>query len=575
MPIHVLPPTVAAKIAAGEVIERPSSVVKELVENALDAGATEVTVEIAEGGVRLIRVRDNGCGLEPEDVPLAFQRHATSKILQAEDLLSIATLGFRGEALPSIAAVADVTLLTRPRMALGGYFFHTQGEQVLAEGARGAPAGTVVTVRDLFGHYPARRQFLRSSSAEAAQCTTVVSHYVLARPSVRFTLTVDGKRTLHSPGSGDSRDAAAAVLGSGISRDLLEIAPAEGQETPDESAYNPVQVAGLVSPPGVTRATRGYISIFVNGRWVQNRSIAFAVEEAYQGVLMTGRHPVAIVHLAIPRDLVDVNVHPRKLEVRFRREQEVFTAVQRAVRRALTGAHPLAMQSYAQAATAPENSAVLIHQPSLDPSFLGGSSELPSPSGQALPGPRVPVLRVMGQLSSTYIIAEGPTGMYLVDQHAAHERVVFEQTTDRLERQGLEQQLLLEPKVIEMAAGEVEILLSEEPELGWYGFHFEAFGAQQLLVRALPAGMRERDLRQVLEELVAPLQTRERLPERLATTIACHSAVRAGDALTLEAMRHLLQALEQCRAPNTCPHGRPTMMHLSAAQLERAFGRRG
>lgn len=578
MPIHILPPAVAAKIAAGEVIERPSSVVKELVENALDAGPTQVSVEIEGGGSRLIRVRDNGSGIAAEEVPLAFQRHATSKIARAEDLLLVTTLGFRGEALPSIAAVAEITLLTRPASSLDGYFLHLREGRAVAQGPRGSPAGTQVTVRELFGGFPARRKFLRSPATEAAHCLTTVSHYALARPDVRFSVLLDGRRVLQTPGSGDLREAAAAVLSAGVAEALLEIGPSPPDQHPGNRRGD-ITVAGLVSPPGVTRASRGSISLFVNGRWVQHRGLTFAVEEAYQGSLMTGRHPVAVVRVSLPSEEVDVNVHPRKLEVRFLQEGDIFTAVQRAVRRTLT---TTSIASMAPPATArPSHRDGTVTEAPLLPGALITLNSLPSsPAPGPAMGPpqssrRIPLLRVLGQLNSTYIIAEGPDGMYLVDQHAAHERVLFEQVLRRLEQQGWEQQGLMDPQAVEVAADELPLLLAHRELLGSYGFALEPFGGRQVLVRALPVGVQVKEMRQILGEIAAGLRSPEGRRDRLATSIACHSAVRAGNALSLEEMQALLRGLEECLAPQTCPHGRPTMVHLSASQLEREFGRRG
>ena len=585
MPIHVLSPAVSAKIAAGEVIERPGSAVKELVENALDADARNVAIEILGGGSRLIRVRDDGCGLTPQDASLAFHRHATSKLAQAEDLLHIATLGFRGEALPSIAAVAEVTLLTRPAQAVAGHFLRFRSNRLAEEASRGAPAGTVVMVRDLFSAYPARRKFLRSSATEASHCATVVSHYALARPDVRFSLISDGKRVCLTTGSGSAREAAAAVLGVAIAEALLEIAgpeAAQGEPTGEEGT---LQVSGLVSPPGVTRAGRGAISLFVNGRWIQNRALTFAVQEAYQGSLMVGRHPVAVVYLRLPPEEVDVNVHPRKLEVRFHREGEVFAGVQRAIRRTLLSSAPEAgfhssiagpsIAGHRRSAT-PASGQLVAFQRELAPAIppSAGAEDLASKESSS-PGRRMPLLRVLGQVNNTYIIAEGPDGMYLVDQHAAHERVVFEGVVQRLELQRWEQQGLLDPKLVEVAAEEVPLLLGGQELLERYGFNVEPFGERQVIVRALPSGVREDELHQVLAEVLAGLRVGEGPQERLAACIACHSAIRAGDTLTFEEMRTLIRDLEECHAPQTCPHGRPTMMHLSVAQLEREFGRRG
>lgn len=573
MPVRVLPHAISAKIAAGEVIERPASVVKELLENALDAAATHVVVEVQAGGTRLIRVRDDGCGLPAEEVALAFQRHATSKIAETDDLLRLTSLGFRGEALPSVAAVAEVTFLTRPAQAVAGYAVHYEGGRLAKEGARGAAPGTVVTVRDLFADFPARRKFLRSPATEASHCATVVSQYALARPSVAFTLLVDGKRTLVTPGDGDLRTAVAAVLGSAIGEALLNVAEPDG-------AAQALSVTGLVSPPGITRASRGGISIFVNERWVQHRALAFAVEEAYQNALMVGRHPIAVLRLAVPAEEVDVNVHPRKMELRFRYEGEVFAAVQAAVRRTLTSA---SLDAHVQVGGANPRSGAVAARPWVGPETarhaalfqLPAAEQAPLPAGASeAMGRRLPLLRVMGQVGATYIIAEGPDGVYLIDQHAAHERVLFERIQDRLAQQPWEQQGLLEPRLLELAADEAPLIAQAQDLLEAHGFSIEEFGGRQLLLRSIPAGVREDALDQLLAEVLAGLRATDP-QDALATTMACHSAVRAGDPLSGDAMRALVQDMERCRAPQTCPHGRPTTMHLSATQLEREFGRRG
>lgn len=587
MPILILPPTVADKIAAGEVIDRPASVVKELVENALDAGAKEIVVTIEGGGAQLIRVQDNGCGITPDEAGLAFERHATSKILEADDLLRIQTLGFRGEALPSIAAVAEVELLTRTPEGLAGARLVCRKGKVARQEPAGAPLGTTLTVRDLFHDFPARRKFLRSNATEAAQCAAVVTQYALARPDVRFILSVDGRQSLHTSGSDDLRNAAADVLGASAAANLLEIVPNHSEEFLSARSLG-VVVSGLISRPGLTRSSRGAISLFVNGRAIQHRGLNYAVEQAYQGTLMVGRHPIAMLHISMPPEELDVNVHPRKLEVRFRQEQEMFAAVQRAVRRTLVASSPSVTTDDLPGAGA---RALQTVAPTLQSEFAMPPAP-PAPSAPAAPVAtettqteetstthaqrrKLPVLRVVGQVGNTYVITEAPDGMYLVDQHAAHERVLFERIQQRLTEQALERQGLLDPVVVDLHPQDALLLTDERHALERYGIEVEGFGDRQVLVRALPAGMRERDLSLFINDALAGLQSREGLRDRMAASIACHSAVRAGDVMTLEEMRTLLGALEESNAPQTCPHGRPTMMHLSAAQLEKQFGRRG
>lgn len=334
MPIRLLQPEVAAKIAAGEVVERPASVVKELLENSLDAGASQVSVEIRGGGADLIRVTDNGCGIPPDELRFVAQRHATSKIGDAHDLEAIATLGFRGEALHSIAAVSQVQLTTRTAADDAAHSLLLQWGSTVSQGVQAAPPGTSVTVRDLFGNVPARRKFLRSPSAEAARISDLVSRFALAFCEVRFLLTIDGHSVITSPGDSRPVNALAAVYGAEVASGMLEARYSE----PAAGGY---EVWGFITPPSVTRVNRTYTSFFVNRRWIQSRPLSYALEEAYRGFLQTGRHPIAAIHISLPPQDVDVNVHPTKREVRFQHEDRVFSAVQRAIRGALLAHSPV------------------------------------------------------------------------------------------------------------------------------------------------------------------------------------------------------------------------------------------
>lgn len=559
MPIRVLAPAVAARIAAGEVVERPASVVKELVENALDAGATRITVQVEGGGIALIRVTDDGCGIPAEELPLALARHATSKLGPDGDLSAITTLGFRGEALPSIAAAADLEIVTRVPSAPMGALLRTRDGRREPVRPAAAAVGTTVTVRGLFARQPARRKFLRSPAGEAAQIAQVVSHYVLAYPEVAFALTLDGRRAVVSPGSGDPREAAAAVYGARVAAALLEVHAAEAG----------VVVRGFVAPPDFARASRAHISLFVNRRWVQHRRLAYAVEAAYETLLMSGRHPLAVIDLSLDPAEVDVNVHPAKAEVRFRAEGEVFRVVQQAVRRTLVEASPVPT-AWPAAHVPAESESGTWREPE--------PGTLPRPvAPPAVPGRLVlPALRVVGQVAATYVVAEGPAGMYLIDQHAAHERVLYERI--RVRRGGpAVVQPLLEPVVFEPTPAQTAALAAYEAELAALGFALEPFGERAVLIRGVPAELAGRDaVRAVAEylEAVAADSSPSDRAERAMMTLACHAAVRAGKTLTLDEMRELVRLLEACESPQTCPHGRPTMVHVSAAALEREFGRR-
>jgi DNA mismatch repair protein MutL len=572
--IRILPPEVASRIAAGEVVERPSSIVKELVENALDAGARRISVEANEGGIALIRVVDDGCGIEPDELPLAFSRHATSKLQDDADLSAIRTLGFRGEALPSIAAVADVEAVSRqadsPRAARVRLSFGELREQ----GAAAAAAGTSFSVKQLFREQPARLKFLRTAGAEASQIGGVVSHYALAYPEVAFTLRLDGRETFATGGSGSRREAAAGVYGRDIASVMLEVSDeAEG-----------CHLEALFTPPHVSRANRGYITLFINRRWVRSRSLAFAVEEAYSGLLQTGRFPIAVVDLRLPPEEVDVNVHPAKAEVRLRNERAVFSLVQRPIRRALSGLAPVGSELPSGWPRPAQNGAdSSIFTPPSPPyaeaplqSQLMPQDALPKFEQAPLPA-SVPILRALGQAGTTYVIAEGPAGLYLIDQHAAHERILFERYLASLTGTDAVSQPLLAPVILELTPPQAALVTSLAPSLSEHGFEVEPFGPGGFLLRAAPADLRRDDPSRAFTELL-DLLTREDSPadprRRVASSLSCHAAIRAGQSLVMEEMRDLLLQLEACDTPQTCPHGRPTMLHLSADELARRFSRK-
>jgi len=577
VPIRVLPPEVASRIAAGEVVERPASIVKELVENALDAGATRVSVEADEGGISMVRVVDDGCGIEPEELALAFHRHATSKLPADGSLDAVVSLGFRGEALPSIAAVAEVEAVSRPhpspKAARVRYAYGLLQEQ----GAAAAPPGTGITVRGLFRQQPARLKFLRSAASEAAQIATVVSHYALAYPEVAFSLRIDGRETFATSGSASRREAAAGVYGRQVAAAMLVAAEeAEG-----------ARMEALFAPPSISRASRSYITIFINRRWVRSRSLAFAVEEAYSGMLQAGRFPIAVVDLRLPPAEVDVNVHPAKAEVRLRNERAVFALVQRPLRRALAGLSATGSDAGSgwprSASFGPAPAGKLRPAPGLIlhagpvQSSLRLERQEPDAGDQPRFHAALPILRPLGQAGTTYVIAEGPAGLYLIDQHAAHERVLFERFLAAQLTSSKPSQPLLEPVALELTPAQQSLVTSFAPALEEHGFVVEPFGPGGFLLRAAPAGLRRDDPARAFVELL-DLLTRDDSPSdprlRVAASLACHAAVRAGQTLAQEEMRDLIQQLEACEAPQTCPHGRPTTLHLSADELARRFARR-
>ncbi|OGN91585.1 MAG: hypothetical protein A2Z75_00250 [Chloroflexi bacterium RBG_13_50_10] len=546
MPIRILASEVVSKIAAGEVVDRPASVVKELVENALDGGATQIAVEAQGGGVSLIRLTDNGRGIPASDVELAFHRYATSKIDTLTDLEKISTLGFRGEALPSIAAVADVEILTKAESDTAGTYLYLKNSTVVKREKRSRPQGTTVTVHHLFRNFPARLKFLKSATTENGHIANLLSQYALAFPEVKFNLVLDGRLTLKTPGNGNLRDVVAEVYGLEVAKQMLDI----GATDQIPSAF------GLVSPPFLSRSSRGYLSFFVNRRWVRSSLLARAAEDAYHGLLMTGKHPIVILNVSLPSPELDVNVHPTKTEVKFRNSQIVYTAVQKSIQKVLVKVPPPKVKTGA-------------------PSFA------PAPSLWTVKGAgtvSLPILRVVGQLASNYVMAEGPEGLYLIDQHAAHERVLFEKILAQRSQQKIEIQGLLEPVSLELSPKQEEVLKKKGELLGEFGFTLEAFGARSYLLRAVPAIMKEGNLAEAVTELLDSLATEEepsKRDEKIAQSVACHSAVKAGHSLNPEEMRELIKQLEQTKQPRTCPHGRPTMIHLSSRQLEKEFGRTG
>jgi DNA mismatch repair protein MutL len=570
MTIKVLDNETINRIAAGEVVERPASVVKELVENALDAGATQISVDIKGGGIGLIRVTDNGSGIPAGEAALAFERHATSKINNPGDLQRIGSLGFRGEALPSIAAVARVEMLTCAGGESAGTYLCLDGGAVIQKKSQARAQGTTVTVHDLFRRVPARLKFLKSVSTEGSHVANVVSQYALAFPEVSFTLSSDGKQSLHTSGKGRLLDSIIDVYGVETAGKMLPVARQEESWSSGQGVSN-IQVTGMVGSPGLGRAGRGYLSFFVNRRWVTNRVLAYAVEEAYQGLLMTGRHPVAVLDIALPPEEVDVNIHPAKSEVKFRNESEVFKAVQKAVRQALVAQMPVPrIEEVAAPYAAP-------------PSYRQQLWTLPRPEERRVTKPEatlplaasLPVLRVVGQVMGCYIVAEGPDGLYLIDQHAAHERIRFDKVKQQRAQRSVEVQGLLEPATFEVTPRQAEILKSCLDNLAEFGFSLEPFGERTYLVRAVPVMVSGDNWAGMLRELLDTLsgETRSKWEERIVASIACHGAVRSGQALSDDEMRALVRQLEQTANPHTCPHGRPTIIRLSTAQLEKEFGR--
>ena len=574
MPIEILPEDVASAIAAGEVVERPVSVVKELVENSLDASASSIEIKVERGGSGLIEVSDDGVGIPRSEVPLAVARFATSKLRTAEDLFAIQSLGFRGEALSSIGAVSRLEMVTKTAGEAAGSRLIVDGGQAGEVQSVGAPRGTTLRVRDLFFNVPARRKFLKSENTERRRISALVTRYALAYPEVRFKLTQEGRETFLSSGKGDRREILAAIYDVEKARELIAI---------PENSRTPFQIRGFISPPSIHRGNRRELTFFVNGRWVQDASLSAAVVQAYHALLMVGRYPMAVLFLDLPPDMVDVNVHPAKAEVRFREQDVVFSVVQRVVRSTLLGQAPspaLGLGASVSGSWLESDSEVQsdwqLTQQLVDAQDVGGGIRLQS----ALPVGNLPLLRAVGQIGATYLVAEGPDGLYLVDQHAAHERVLFEALMRAYEENQVEVQTLLEPLVVTLSIEQSDLLENQSEVLQRIGFDVEPFGQRTYRLRAIPAMFVRADPERIIRSVVEDFEEDEtplakETEARLAARACKRAAIKAGQVLSMEEQQKLLRDLESCTAPRTCPHGRPTMIHLSVDALERQFGRRG
>jgi DNA mismatch repair protein MutL len=586
--IAILPAAVADGIAAGEVVDRPAAVVKELAENAIDAGAARVHVRVEAAGRGLIEVVDDGFGMEPVDLPVAFARHATSKLRSLEDLLTIQTLGFRGEALASIAAVAQVEAVSRYRDGGEGFLVRIQAGEVLTAEPAGSPVGTRVSVERLFFNTPARLKFLKQPATENAVISRLVGELALGNPTIAFSLDIDGRRVFETPGTGDLRSTFAAVYDSATATAMLSVEAST--------------VRGLISPPALHRGTRDHVVILVNGRRIQHRNLVFAVEQAYRGLREPDRFPLAVLNVLVDPAEVDVNVHPTKREVRFRNESAAFAALERACYHALresplyelqvTAGGPMLELRETAVLSGPHGAPTLpspasgggeVDRQALPHPASGGGEvdrqggiDTQDPPGREVGGSPLPPLEYVGQVLHGYLVAEAPSALVLIDQHAAHERVLFDRILRRLENGEPASQLLLIPHDLDLTPAQVAVFQQHASWLGTLGFTGELFGPHTIRLRAAPSDMPEGRVARVLELLLTDL-VGERTPDRrlrdTAALIACHSAVRFGDPLTPETARELLRLLAVTEEPISCPHGRPTTLILPDDQLRRLFKR--
>src|SRR6266403_1244367 len=662
--IRILPEVVASKIAAGEVVERPASVVKELLENALDAGAKTIRIETEVGGKRMIRVIDDGHGMAHDDALLAFERHATSKLRTADDLLSIATLGFRGEALPTIAAVSRLLLETRDAAEAEGTRVEFAGGKLVGVKSAGLPAGTTVSVADLFYSVPARRKFLKSDTTELGHIASLVTHYALANPGKQFVLTTPSQQIVDCAPVERLADRVYQLFGKQALDELVEIPVASSAfraaitepelEQSEEKAR--LTVYGFTSRPEVQRPNRNGIYIFVNRRLVRDRLILHAIHEAYRNILPSNVFPATLLFLEMPYDEVDVNVHPAKIEVRFRRSQFVHDFTRDSIRQALMTVRPIASFAAAAAASgASQNtnaaSASLSNAPSIDPTApsivpraiipameeiglgsgvgsdggfdltgapfqpveqrfafpagpessaesgaafrtSGVSADRPAPNWAAnfaagngsapatLPHPdQIADLKPLGQVSSSFIVAVNGEGLWLVDQHVAHERVLFEQHLEARRAGKVESQRMLMPLILELSPRQLVIYEKIAEELTANGFEVEPMGPRSVAIQAAPAGITGSDAEKLLTEILDGIEREnaaisiETLQAKIAASTACHAAIKVNMPLDQTKMAWLLAALAKTDCPMSCPHGRPVVLRYSIKEIEKAFHR--
>src|SRR5262245_19109127 len=580
--IRRLPPDLANQNAAGEGVGRPASVVKELVENAIDAGARRISIVVELGGKQLIRVDDDGEGMDPEDARLAIERHATSKIRRADDLAAIATLGFRGEALPAIASVSHFVLRTRARGMNAGTEIKVNGGAVASVNEAGMPEGTSIEVADLFYNLPARRKFLKSDGAESAQVSRVVTQLALCYPEVGFTLTSAGRKVLQCPPVTSLRERLYQLYGD--RSDLIEVRRDSGD----------VKLLGYIAALAEQGPTRGPQNLFVNRRIVKDRTVQHAVIDAYSQASIKERSPEMHLFIEMPHDAVDVNVHPTKAEVRFPDQSYIHELVRRTLGDALGREPAPELQLEAPRGLTPEPStlplphaytSVLPSRWSTAPATPTTQSALPVQERPIAPvesGGSEPLIRPLiplGQFRDTFIVAIDDEGIAIIDQHVAHERVLFERITERLSTGRLESQRLLEPMLIDLPAGSRHALTSHAAELERLGFEIEEFGGETVRVSAFPALLRREECPTALRALAEDLETAgstatvDEAIKKIAATMACHAAVKANDPLTPEKMAHILDELRRTSYSTICPHGRPVMLRLTRREVEKNFQR--
>ncbi|KAF0133588.1 MAG: DNA mismatch repair protein MutL [Candidatus Saganbacteria bacterium] len=559
--IKLLPEELINKIAAGEVIERPASVVKELIENSIDAGASKIKVEIQKAGTKLILVSDNGLGMAKEELSMAVERHSTSKIQDFDDLFNIHTLGFRGEALPSIASVSKFEMISKKKDALAGNVLSIEGGKILSIGECGAPNGTTVSIKDLFFNTPARKKFLKSDTTEINHITDYVLKYSLSYPNISFELISDGNIALRSPGSGSLKDALASAYGVDFVKGLISVS--------QEFGFG--KISGFISPPSTSRIDKSYEIFFVNNRYIHNFLLNRALEEAYRNLIPGMRYPIGIIFIDIDPKLIDINVHPAKREVKFQNTKDIMDAIKKTAASGLNNLFDKPAESPYQAG---QNFGEKWEPAMADILFPNDNFQLPQTKIE-LDISSVQPLIPLYQLKETYIIATDGIDMVVIDQHAAHERIIY----DKLLGGNPVSQPLLVPANIELGIKESTVLKNNLKYFLELGFELEEFGGNTFILRATPQLPPKINVAQIIIDAIAELleigesTAIEQKKDNLKKSIACHSAVRAGDKLTDEEINQLIKDLYSTKNPLTCPHGRPTMIRITHLEFEKSFMR--